>query len=70
MIDKFMNGAQNGSLNGKVILMHETYDSTAQAVEYLVPALQAQGYQIVSVSEMFKAKGVDLKNGQVYNGLS
>lgn len=70
MIDKFMNGARDGSLNGKVILMHETYDSTASAVEYLVPALQQQGYQIVSVSEMFKAKGVDLKNGQVYNGLS
>ena len=69
MIDKFTAAAANGSLNGKVILMHETYDSTAQAVEYLVPYLQGQGWQIVSVSEMFKAKGVDMKNGEVYNGL-
>lgn len=69
MIGKFTAAANDGSLNGKVILMHETYTSTAEAVEYLAPYLKEQGWQIVSVSEMFKAKGVDLKNGEVYNQL-
>jgi predicted RecA/RadA family phage recombinase len=49
--------------------MHENYESTAQAVEYLAPYLTAQGYQIVSVGEMFKAKGIDMKYGEVYNKL-
>ena len=69
IIDKFSNAAANGSLNGQVLLMHETYTTTAEAVEYLAPYLVSQGYQIVSVSEMFKAKGVEMKFGEVYNKL-
>lgn len=69
MIDKITAAANNGTLNGKVILMHETYDSTAQAVEYLAPYLTSKGYQLVTVSEMFKAKGIDMKIGEVYNNL-
>lgn len=69
IIDKFTQAANNGSLNGQVLLMHENYSKTAEAVEYLVPYLTSRGYQIVSVGEMFKAKGVDMKYGQVYNKL-
>jgi peptidoglycan/xylan/chitin deacetylase (PgdA/CDA1 family) len=67
--DKFIQAAQNGSLNGQVLLMHENYGKTAGAVEYLVPELIKRGYQIVSVGEMFKAKGIDMQYGQVYNKL-
>lgn len=69
IIDKFTQAASDGSLNGQVLLMHENYGKTAEAVEYLVPYLTARGYQIVSVGEMFKAKGVDMQYGQVYNKL-
>ena len=69
IIDKYTQAAANGSLNGQVLLMHENYGKTADAVEYLVPYLKAQGYQIVSVGEMFKAKGIDMQYGQVYNKL-
>lgn len=56
-----------GKVNdGDIILMHDIYDSTADAVETMVPKLIKQGYQIVSVSEMFEAKGVEPKNGTVY----
>jgi peptidoglycan/xylan/chitin deacetylase (PgdA/CDA1 family) len=67
--NKFMQAAGNGSLNGKVLLMHENYGSTADAVEKLCKDLPAQGYQIVSVGQMFKAKGVDMQYGTVYNQL-
>lgn len=69
IIDKFTKAAADGSLNGQVLLMHENYSKTAEAVEYLIPYLTERGYQIVSVGEMFKAKGVDMKYGQVYNKL-
>ena len=36
--------------------MHDIYDSTADAVEKIVPALVKKGYQIVTVSEMIQAK--------------
>lgn len=40
------------SLDGEIVLMHSTYESTAQAVAALVPWLQEQGYQLVTVSEL------------------
>lgn len=39
-------------LDGQIILMHSTYESTAQAAAVLVPWLQEMGYQLVTVSEL------------------
>lgn len=39
-------------LDGEIILMHSIYESTAEAVEILVPWLQEQGYQLVTVTEL------------------
>jgi peptidoglycan/xylan/chitin deacetylase (PgdA/CDA1 family) len=60
------NAANNGSLNGAIVLCHETYDNTAQAMENVLPWLKAQGYQVVTISDMFKAKGKTLAGGQIY----
>lgn len=57
----------NQKKDGAIVLMHETYATTAEAMEILIPQLVAEGWQIVSVSELFKAKGLELKDGQVYN---
>ena len=54
------------SYDGRIILMHGIYDSTAEAVARLVPELINKGYQLVTVSEMAKYKGVTLKTGTVY----
>jgi len=52
--------------DGAIILMHDRYPSTAEAVKLVVPWLLEQGYQVCSVSEMFAAREVPLKNGEVY----
>ena len=39
--------------NGDIILMHDLYASTASAVQELVPRLQEQGYQLVTVSDLY-----------------
>ena len=41
-----------GDLDGQVVLMHSLYESTAEATAVLVPWLQEQGYQLVTVSEL------------------
>lgn len=43
-------------LDGKVVLMHSLYDSSAKATEELVPWLQSEGYQLVTVSELLTYK--------------
>lgn len=45
-----------GNLDGKVILLHGIYSSTAEAVKTLVPALQKEGYELVTVSELIQEK--------------
>ncbi|SET50341.1 polysaccharide deacetylase family protein [[Clostridium] polysaccharolyticum] len=66
IISRVLNGVQDGS----ILLMHETYNTTAEAVAYLVPELIKRGYVITSVSELFKMKGKTMTSGQVYTSCS
>lgn len=43
--------------DGDIILMHELYGASADAVEAVVPALTEQGYQLVTVSELAALRG-------------
>lgn len=52
--------------DGDIILMHDTYVATLNAVEMVIPELKKQGYKIVSISELFKYKGVKPKLGIGY----
>ena len=66
MVSKIKNAMSNGSLNGAIVLCHETYGNTAAAIEELAPYLKSQGWQIVTISEMFAVKGKQLNGGQIY----
>lgn len=63
-IDKF------GNLDGKIILMHSIHSTTADTVEVLIPDLLDRGYQIVTVSELAKYKGIELEAGKLYRGFN
>lgn len=52
--------------DGDIILMHDIYESTAEAVELLLPQLKERGFQVVSVSEMAQYKGKTLELGKAY----
>lgn len=56
------------AVDGSIVLMHDIYPSTAEAVAIIVPALLQKGYRIVTVRELAEAKGVPLNNGQAYYG--
>jgi len=53
--------------DGDIILMHDLYDSTAEAVARLVPELMEAGYELVTLDELFAAKGLSLEAGTVYH---
>ncbi|MCL2015326.1 MAG: polysaccharide deacetylase family protein [Defluviitaleaceae bacterium] len=48
-----------------IILLHDLYASTVAAVELLVPELLAQGFQLVTVSELMYYSGVELEPGRL-----
>lgn len=55
--------------DGDIILFHDIYDSTIDAVVRLIPALMDEGYQLVTVTEMGEAKVGGLEPGKVYTDL-
>ncbi len=65
-VDRTVHEVISQVQDGDIILMHDMYEATAEATEKLVVLLQEQGYQLVTVSEMFAAKGIPLEAGKVY----
>lgn len=53
--------------DGDIILMHDIYDSTAEASETLIPWLINQGYQLVTVSELMQYRGIKMQNAVSYS---
>lgn len=53
----------NGTLSdGTIILMHDIHEASVEACKRIIPDLVAQGYKLVTVSELAEAKGVTLQN--------
>lgn len=52
--------------DGDVILLHDIYGFTLEAMRTVIPALKAQGYQLVTFSEMMEVHGITMENGQKY----
>ena len=51
--------------DGDIVLMHELYGASGDAACTLIPALTAQGYQLVTVSELAQFRG-GVKGGKLY----
>ena len=61
-----INEVLNYVKDGDIVLMHDLYESTATAVETIVPALIEAGYTLVTVSELAEYKKVQMENGKAY----
>ena len=64
--EKIVSRVMNKVSDGDIILMHDIYSATVKAVDILVPKLISEGYQLVSVSELFYYKNINLENGKIY----
>lgn len=65
--DYIVNTVLNNISDGDIVLFHDSYNTTIDAVERLLPILYKKGYQIVSVSALAKLKNTTLNNNQVYH---
>ena len=52
--------------DGDIILLHDIHTESVDAAIKLIPKLQKAGYQLVTVSEMAAAKGLELEDGGKY----
>ncbi len=63
---KIFNKVKKKVKDGDIILMHNIYDSTAEAVEKMVPWLQEQGYDVLTVTELMERNEKKIEDGKAY----
>ena len=61
-----INEVLNNVRDGDIVLMHDLYETTATAVETIVPALVDAGYTLVTISELAEYKNIQMQDGKAY----
>ena len=61
-----VNRVLNDVRDGDIILLHDIYSTSVNAAIQLIDKLQSRGYELVTVSELLRRRGITPKNGQVY----
>ncbi len=55
--------------DGDIILMHDIYPETVEAVKKVLPYLVQIGYKVTTVSELAEIKNITLENGVIYRNI-
>ena len=53
--------------DGDIILLHDCYGSTVDAVLQAVDLLQSRGFEVVTASELLRRKGITPEAGRIYH---
>ena len=64
--ERIVNYVLDHANDGNIILMHDTYATTVEAVKIVLPQLYARGIQVVSVSKLAEMKNKTLEVGTAY----
>ena len=65
--DKVYNAIMADTGNRAIVLSHDLYGSTADAMERVIPELISRGYQLVTMSELMYYSGKTFEPGVVYH---
>ncbi len=64
--DTVYQAVMDGAKDGAIILCHELHKTTEDAMERVIPALIAEGYQLVTVSQLLTSTGGTVDAGTLY----
>lgn len=64
--DKVVNAVLGAVKPGDVILLHDFYSTSVDAALEIIDQLQAEGYDFVTVEELFRIQGVEPQPGTLY----
>jgi len=65
--EKVYTAIMADTVNRAIVLSHDLYASTAEAMERVIPELINKGYQLVTVSELMYYSNITLEAGVVYH---
>ncbi len=56
--------------DGSIVLMHDIYPESADAIELVLPKLAEKGFVFLSISELFESAGIQLQAGGLYKDIN
>ena len=59
----------NDTQDGSIILMHDCYETSVEAALKGADVLKEQGYELVTLEELFAIKGIEPQNGALYRSV-
>ena len=65
--DTVCNRIVGSAFDGAVILCHDIHATTIPGALRAIDILQDQGYEFVTVNELFRRRGVEMEKGKLYN---
>lgn len=65
-VDHIVNYIIENVNDGSIILMHELYETSYEALKVALPKLYSMGYQVVSITELANIKNRTLEPGHAY----
>ncbi len=69
-VEHIKNEIMSHVSDGDIILLHDSYETSVEAVRQVLPLLYQDGYQVVSVSDLAKLKGRTLEKNTIYRRIS
>ena len=64
--EKVRESILGATRDGSIVLMHDIYNSTVEAVAGVVDGLRAEGFEFVTVSELAEERGEKMESGETY----
>ena len=61
------NNILRDSFDGAIVLLHDIHSTSVDGVLSSIDAMKNQGYEFVTVRELFRRRGRTLSNGTIYN---
>lgn len=65
-VDSILSVTKEQIHDGAIILMHDIYDTTVDAVPVIIDELRKDGYEFVTIAELTEQRGVSLQSGVTY----
>lgn len=67
---KIYNSVINNTCDGCIVLMHDIYPETIEAVKMLIPALNEMNYEVVSISNLISNKNYNLSDNEAISHIN
>jgi peptidoglycan/xylan/chitin deacetylase (PgdA/CDA1 family) len=65
-IDQIFTHVMDNTKDGSIVLLHDIYGTTIEAVKKIIPEMRQRNFVFLTVQQLMAARGKNLENGSIY----